>query len=214
MIQFIDANSAANSATITIPTHQVGDLIIICGINTLNNTAITLPFPFTQYGAVAATACSFRCGFLFAVSSSDTSGSWTNATGLSCLVFRGAELAANNNTESDSSVTTITYPSIIVKADTEWILAFSTIQSIDTALETPPSGFTFAAGNVGATAESASFYSNTVKAGVMPNLVVSAGGTAGVWLAYTMRILRAKNTNQNYMGIQAADGISVGEKIR
>jgi hypothetical protein len=86
-IEYVGA-AVANADTVTMPSHQSGDLILAMGYRHNNNSAPTLPSGWlggeTQTGATNGVVY----GWKIATSSSETSGTWTNATQLAVAVYR------------------------------------------------------------------------------------------------------------------------------
>lgn len=83
-------SAEANSDSIAIPAHQINDLILIYGYNDAQTTAVTIPSGFTNISGVVMGSFGYtRVAFKLATSTSETSGTWTNADHLIVLVFRG-----------------------------------------------------------------------------------------------------------------------------
>lgn len=154
-ISYIGAATGVNSAT--LPTHQSGDLIVVLCIRDGSNTAPALPSGWTNVYAFGASNISFRVGYKIATSNSETTGTWTNATGLVARIYRGASsVGSNGMTTIISSNSSISYPSITLSSG-EWGLALAGHRSINTALETVPSGYSNYAGRVDSVCEIATF---------------------------------------------------------
>jgi len=93
-LSLIGSTSVAASS-VTIPTHQVGDLIVIWA---QNKDIFTRPTKPTASGTVpafvdisAATGTGCRTAYFVATATNTTSGTWTNATGMIVTVIRGAD---------------------------------------------------------------------------------------------------------------------------
>lgn len=212
------AAGAAEAATVTIPVgHQAGDLLVIFGFRDGSTTSPSVPTGWTSRGANAGTACASVLGSKVAGSSSETSGTWTNANELVCYVFRNQ---ATNKTPiiapsaQTGTGTTISYSALspMQCAGTSYVLSFAGHTSVDTALETPPTGMTFRGGIAGVTAEVAVFdTANPVNAWSF--LSVNAGGTSGNWITKTVEILVEQMNIENYKFVNVGDGMSTGERI-
>lgn len=88
-ISLVGSNEA-NANSIAIPAHQVNDLILIYAYNDAQTTAVTLPAGFVNVSGVVMGSFGYtRVGYKIATSTSETSGTWTNADHLIVLVFRG-----------------------------------------------------------------------------------------------------------------------------
>lgn len=104
-----------NATSGAIPTHQINDLILIFAYNDNSTTAVTLPAGFASVHASAVGSFGYiLTAHKIAASSSETSGTWTNADHLIVLVFRGDTdtlvIPELFNTNSSTS-TTITFGS-------------------------------------------------------------------------------------------------------
>lgn len=107
-----------------MPSHQAGDLLLIFAYRTGSTTAPTVPTG-SGYASVnsgtggGGSNNSYAIGWKIATSSSDVSGTWTNATFLQCQVFRGqhatAPIGASSITTGQSSGTTITLPALTLQ---------------------------------------------------------------------------------------------------
>ena len=83
-------SAETNSDSIAIPAHQINDLILIYGYGDAQTTAVTLPTGFVNVSGVVMGSFGYtRVGYKIATSTSETSGTWTNADHLIVLVFRG-----------------------------------------------------------------------------------------------------------------------------
>jgi hypothetical protein len=101
-------NGTNSGTTITIPAHQVGDLIIISA-SRANNTAPTIPTGWTQIQRAGANTLSLATGYRIATATNTTSGTWSNAARLTVLVYRpgsggsldiGASTTVNGNNQT------------------------------------------------------------------------------------------------------------------
>ena len=151
--------AAANGDSITIPTHQAGDLIVLAVYRNTSTNLATVATGWAANEGRGANTNSMMIATKFAASSGETSGTWTNATQLGCWVLRGSVgLLSIGNVfgfgGTSGSGNNINYPSLFVASTTtnQWILAAAGHRSIDTDIETAPSGLTFRAGVVGTSA--------------------------------------------------------------
>jgi hypothetical protein len=148
-ISYISAATNAGD-TVTIGTHAAGDTIIIFAYNDGSSTIPTLPSGWASFISASATALSAnRIGYKVATTSSETSGTWTNADGLIAVVYRPDTgnvivpcFAARNTTTS----TTVNYAVIASTFDhtnlSQWFAGFAYQRSDTNALETAPTGMT------------------------------------------------------------------------
>ena len=86
-------SASAEATTITIPAgHHQGDIILIAAFRDGNTTNPSVPAGWTTITVTTdGTTCSTSVGWKIATSNSETSGTWTNATGLMCHVYRGVD---------------------------------------------------------------------------------------------------------------------------
>ena len=150
-ISFIGQATGTTSIT-TMPTHQAGDLIIIFAYRAGSTSAPTKPSGYTSKAtntaaSVVNAAQAAVVGFKLAASSSETSGTWTNASRIVCHVYRGVDQTiplggystydiGNNGVE-----TTLTYEACTLqKTDgTSWLAAFAgSIGTSGTGTDDPP----------------------------------------------------------------------------
>jgi len=83
------SSASAQATTITIPSHQAGDLIVIFGGRN-NTTPPTIPSGWVQLASTGASNASSVAVFRIAKSSSETSGTFTNASVLHVVVLRAS----------------------------------------------------------------------------------------------------------------------------
>jgi len=143
-------SASAQATSITLPSHQAGDLIFISAGRT-NTTPATVPSGWVQPGSGGASGVSITAGWKIAQSSSETSGSWALANVLICAIFRASDGILALSTAAggaNATGTSISYPSVtnglVYRAgslDNWYIGAAMQLNSANT-LETAPSGMT------------------------------------------------------------------------
>lgn len=149
-ISFVGAASA-EATSLTLPTHQRGDLIVICAAG--GTTPVTISSDWTvlltrQNSASLSAVVAFR----IANSAAETSGTWTNAVLLQAGVWRHAEklLVVNGvNDGAANPTTTINFPPLAttgagasIMTAQNWVGAFALSASNTNDFETPPAGMT------------------------------------------------------------------------
>lgn len=139
--------SAANypSQTVTIPTHQVGDLIVIVAWNSNGSTAPTVPADFITSRTQTTTPWALSIGYRLATTTSTTSGTWTNATSVLVSVYRGAAAVGATIGRSTGSTTTITWDSLTLlenSASTSWVAGAASVFNTISGQPNAPSGRT------------------------------------------------------------------------
>ncbi len=146
--------TSAAATSIAIPTHVAGDLIVIWAYRdgsttppTVPAAAGTVPAFTTIDGPTGANLNSAVCAWAVAAGTTDTSGTWTNATGMSVEVWRGASsVPIGGHAQSGGNIASganIAIPAITLTATdgTSAILAFAGWQTV-TAWNAAPAGYT------------------------------------------------------------------------
>ena len=184
--------SATGTTTATLPTHQTGDLLIGFAFREGDTTNPSVPSGWTAVSnTLDGTLCSATVAYKYAASASETSGTWTNATSLICLVYRNVATSGplTLSAVSSGTGTTITYPAISTwnSPSLAWTLGLAGHGATDTSIETAPSGMTNRASKEDADCGVAAHDTNGLT-GAWSATDVAAGGTSDNWLAVTLRI--------------------------
>lgn len=161
-ISFI--GSAEGSTTATMPAHQAGDLLLVYAFRDGSATFPTTVAGFTNIasGSAAGTSCSGRLAYKIAASSSEVVGTWTNATSLIVAVYRGTSSTAPiggaaNFAGTTNSTYTIPAVTMAVADGSSWIACGAGHRSVDTNIESPPTGTTLRQNRLNATSEATLF---------------------------------------------------------
>lgn len=158
-ISYVGGASAA-ATTLTLPSHNAGDLIFGFAWHSPTNTG-TPAVPSGWYmvrNITRSSGVSARTGVLgykIAQSNSETSGTWASAILLGCVVYRDtAEYISVGgwNVNADNTGTAFNYPALTANGSLQsnntilgpntWVVGFGGINSNALSLETPPSGMT------------------------------------------------------------------------
>jgi surface protein len=186
-ITYIGAAEGTTSAT--LPAHQAGDLILAFAFRSGSTAATTLPAGWTSIATVGANTTHGRLAFKIAQSSSETSGTWTDATRVIFQVYRNAEPAnitgvGLRSTDTGSS-TTVSYNAVNAWKDLAWTVAFMGHRSTDNSAGTP----------TGLTARSSTNSSarmlgadSTNTSDVWATQTVNIGGTSSGWRTFVLRL--------------------------
>ena len=152
---FIDS-AVAEATSLTMPTHQAGDMLVMYAGKVTGTGTIIIP---SGWRVVCFRAINNSMSSVVAVktasSGAEVSGTWTSAELLACVVYRDSvnylRVGGSNQGGANSPTTTITYPAIIPYGSntspssmraTSWVVGFG-LSSVNTgSLETPPSGMT------------------------------------------------------------------------
>lgn len=184
--------SATGKNTLTMPAHQVGDLLMMFAYRDGNVTAPTVPTGWRVWGTAAGANLNSSVGaYKIAKTTSETSGTWTNATALEVQVYRGHGGLGGVATNGGAS-TTVTYGALTmgVSDGSSWVAGFAGHTSVNTTLENAPSGMTNKSTYVDAVSEIAG---HDTSGGVTSwsDTNVSVGGTSSGWRARTVEIKAA-----------------------
>lgn len=151
------------NGSVTIPSHQTGDIIVIWAMCVLTGgTGGSAVQPPSSGGSVpswnilntaTASNCAAKLAYAVASGSGDTSGTWTNSTadpiGLVAMVFRGASSSTpigGHGTDSGTSTNTVSAPGVSM-AQTDGTSALAYFLGINNAVEENPSWGTPSAGS-------------------------------------------------------------------
>lgn len=148
------SNNSATT-TVTIPAHNVGDLIVVCASRRSNATApsvpsagLTVPAWNTIDTQSGTTNGSCVTAYFVATATNHTSGTWTNATDMVAVVISGQNASpigghATNN--AGSATTSATAPAVTLsKSDGTSILLHFFNHNSSTAITwgAAPAGYT------------------------------------------------------------------------
>lgn len=134
-IQFVGSGASTGATTITIPTHQTGDIIVIAAFRETAETVPDLPAGYTSLAttSTAGLTMSSRVGYKVATSASETSGTWTNANALGVAVYRdvrvtGSIWAEDTTDSSNAIIYGITGNEYTLDSALSWVVAFVCVQ--------------------------------------------------------------------------------------
>jgi len=109
-ISFINANSAA-ATSLTMPSsRQIGDLEVMWVFRSGSTSAPTIPSGWLPIKTGTTTSTWGGAYFRTCTNASDTSGTFTNASGLACAVYRGVKGIGVSPAVSGAVSSTIAYP--------------------------------------------------------------------------------------------------------
>jgi len=152
-IVFVDAGTAASN-TITVPSLQIGDLVIGLGFAP-NSTSVTIDIPaeWIEYQVASASGSRSRAAAArFVDNGSFAFGEWTNAEKVTYLVFRSDEgrillTGGLHSSASSLSANLVTYPAVstgfasnVLEDDIRRINIGQTL-AISVGNESTPTGF-------------------------------------------------------------------------
>jgi surface protein len=191
-ITYIGEANGTTSAT--LPTHQTGDVIFAFAFRDGSTTQPTQPsgIGWQQLSTRTTTSAAARTAYKVATSGSETTGTWTNASTVIFLVYRGVNIQnifdINQPTSASGVGTTVTYTASGFWQGLSRLVAFAGHRSTDTALGDPPGTLSLIVNPVDATDEAAAFQSTVDNFGNWTSTNVSVGGTSSGWITFTMRL--------------------------
>lgn len=188
--------SQTGTTSLTIPTHQAGDLIVAFAFRDGSTTAPSLPagqnWSSPSNATRAGTTCSHRTAYKIATSSSEATGTFTNATSLIVVVYRGVNQnqPIGTNTVNSGSSTSIRFAATnpLNLDGSSWLLGFAGHRSTDVTIETAPSGMTNITSVSDATDECSAHDTNGGRTSNWSSTNASVGGTASGWTSHVLEI--------------------------
>ncbi len=190
-ITFVGAATGVTSAS--MPPHEVGDLIVVFAFRDGNTAVPSAPASFFIIHGNGTNTCSSRTGYKVATSTAETVGTWTNATSLIVMVFRGVDQAdpiGASNLGGGSSTTIRHFGLAMEVTDgSSAIVSCAGHRSANVSITNLPNGMTLAASVSDATDEAAAFY--LLGAASFTTRDVSVGGTASGWRSSTIELRAA-----------------------
>lgn len=182
-ISYVGGASAA-ATSLTLPTHQADDLLLLFAYRSGSTSPPTVPAGWTAIDQGGNNNNSAVIAYRIATASGTTSGTWTNATHISSTAYRSGSgtLAIGTHTSNGGSGDILTYGGITLQdADnSSWVAGFGGHRQA-TNVETAPSGMTNRT-STATSGESAAHDTNgTVSTWTAQTVTVSpsSGGTQG-----------------------------------
>lgn len=186
--------SATGTTSATLPTHQVGDLIIAFAFRDGSTTIPTLGSGFTSKTTRTGTLSACRVGFQRATSTNTSSGTWTNATSVIFVIYRNVS-SLGSVANSIGTSTTITFPgfSLVNTTGSSWIVGFVGSSSTNVAIETAPSEMINRVSVSDSTDEAAAHDTNSGLSS-FTSRTASIGGSSGNWISSTIELIDGSAT--------------------
>jgi surface protein len=186
-ITYVGAAEGGTSAT--LPTHAAGDLILGFAFRSGSTVATTLPSGWTSIATGAANSTYAEIAFKVATSSSETTGTWTNATRVVFLVYRNVEIANITGTTLRStdtgSSTTVSYNAVSAWRDLAWTVAFMGHRSTNNSAGTPTGLTARSSTNTSARMLGAD---STAITTTWATTTASVGGSSSGWRTFVLRL--------------------------
>lgn len=186
---------AAGTTSATYPSFQSGDIAVVFAFRDGSTTNPTIPAGITSITNTAdGTTCSASIGWRRLVYTDTTTGTWTNASHVVCVVYRGCEpfiTPVGGGANGAGTTNTVTYTTLTMTRgnSTSWVIGFVGHRSTDTTVDSASiSGMTARGGGVDATAEAHAWDTNGgVASWASTNQTIT--GTASGWITRTVELL-------------------------
>ena len=213
-ISYVSSASAAAN-TVTMPTHAAGDLLIAFAFRSNSATLPTMPSGWSGgFNPSGQNVSSMIIGYKIAASGSETTGTWTNATGIAVTVYRKASTETWTTPTvmyNFGSSTTISWASsyylgpyhTISQSNTQvWYARFAGHATATNLTSTTPSGWTARTGLATGVRAIDTNGPSTVDNDSIGGLTQTVN-TTGAWFAASMRIEAWNGTDIVNMGSDA-----------
>lgn len=187
---------AAGTTSATYPSINSGDIAICFAFRDGSTTNPTVNANFTSITNTSdGTSCSASVGWrrLVASDSGASTGTWTNATRVVVVVYRGCEpfiTPVGDGANNAGTTNTVNYAAISSTRDSNsWVVGLVGHRSTDTTIDSASiSGMTARTGGVDANAEAHAWDTNGgVASWSSTNQTIS--GTASGWITRTVELL-------------------------
>ena len=117
----------ASATTLTMPTHQAGDILFMWGVRSSSGTFAAPPAGWIALYTDTTTYPTFQVRFCYQVATtgSTTSGTWTGASKLNCFVYRGVSSVGTVSVAYRSG-TSWTWPTLTQQSPgSSWVAGFT-----------------------------------------------------------------------------------------
>ena len=198
-ISYIGSESTVGTS-VAIPTHQAGDLLLFNSFRDGSNSTPTKPGDITQLDTNTTNSAGALSGYKIAASSGETSGTWSNATEVSVMVFRDVDQTTpvGDHVDATGSSTTISFPALTMTVGdgTSWVAGMAYHRSTNCDLSVNPTGMSLRLNEQNG-ADEVGLYDTNGGVSSWSLQTTSVGGRSSGWYGTTVEI------------IAAASGISV-----
>jgi hypothetical protein len=192
-LSYVGGAAGTNSAT--LPSFQSGDIAVVFAFRDGSTANPTVATGWTSITNTAdGTTCSASVGWRRLVYTDTTTGTWTNASRVVVVVYRGGEpfiTPTGGGANGTSTANTVAYNTFTLTRtnNTSWVIGFVGHRSVDTTIDSASiSGMTARVSGVDATAEAAAWDTNgTVSSWATTNQTIT--GTASGWVSRTVEIM-------------------------
>ena len=185
------AQATSNTTSVTLPAHNVGDLLVMFAYRSSSNAVPTVPAGWTTINASGSANNSSALAYRIATGA-DTATGWSNATQLVVQVYRGVSTISpigNAGTPQFANGKIVTYPAITLSVTdgTSWVIGSAGAANNSSNVQNPPTGMVMRANIIGTSAEAAGFDTNGgVSSWGAQTVTISASNVK--WSARTLEI--------------------------
>ena len=191
--------SATGTNTVTLPAHVAGDVLVAFafrdGNNAVPSNATSNGIPWSSLLSTTGTnTCGARLAVFRARGPNTANPTFTNATSVVVHVYRGVHpLTPTGGTGyGTGTAASVTYPAIGTMTNatgTSWVAGFAGHRSVNTSLETPPSGMPSNRSTVVDATDEAAGHDTNGGVTSWAATAVAVGGTASGWCAATVELI-------------------------
>lgn len=148
------SSATAEANSITIPSHQAGDLILLLTYRHTNTAAISKLAGWDRLQSRNAGSRFSAMNARIAKSNAETSGTWSNAELIGVVVYRDDSvfLSPGNVLVGGANTTNVPYATTFLRGDSSWFAGFVCLHLNSTTGDAAPPGMTNFANLVGASA--------------------------------------------------------------
>lgn len=192
-ISYVGGAAGTNSAT--LPSFAGGDIALVFAFRDGSVTNPSVPAGWTSITTTLdGTTCSATIGWRRLIASDTTTGTWTNASRVVVVVYRGCEpfvTPVGSGANGSGATNTVAYTTFTLARTngTSWVVGLVGHRSVDTTIDSAAiSGMTARVSGVNATAEAAAWDTNgAVSSWSTTNQTIT--GTASGWVTRTVELL-------------------------
>lgn len=192
-ISYVGGAAGTNSAT--LPSFESGDCALVFAFRDGSVTNPSVPAGWTSITTTLDGAtCSASIGWRRLVNGDTTTGTWTNASRVVVVVYRGCEpfiIPVGSGANGSGTTNTVAYTTFpLIRNDgTSWVVGLVGHRSVNTTIDSATiTGMTARFSGVDATAEAAAWDTNGgVSSWSTTNQTIT--GTASGWVTRTVELL-------------------------
>lgn len=198
------SSASAEAATLSMPSHQAGDLIIALAWRGASNTIPTLPSGWTKILTNNTGTNASICAYKIAASGSESFDTWTNASMVAVGIWRDSAnyLFPGNSLVTRTTSTNITYGAVQSRNSAHsWFAGLVAATLNSTTTETPPTNMTNRTSTAGASVGEIAVHDTNAVSGDWPSTNVSV--SSEVAHAYVIELFDSQISKTSSSGIKS-----------